>query len=270
MYHLCMKLIVNNIPPEYLALRINYCKQQIRQLPDVRMHTYNIHGVETKTAVFGKHRYAVSTPRGRELACVMEQKEYYRRQLNIYESIWANNYKYELPSECTPRKVQRLLYVAPGQPVIMDKHFFDSLKNDANKRYPKPKDYHFGGIDYRSAAERDIAVCYTEMGIPFKYEPEVYINGLAEPIFPDFVLYITELDNCKIHEHFGVKSVAAYLKTTKFKYCDYANAGLVPELDTIYTYDLNGFPFDIRTLPFKLNTSVYLTMLSSQGTESSS
>ena len=59
----------------------------------------------------------------------------------------------------------------------MDKQFFDSLKNDADTKHPKPTDFPFNGIYYRSAAERDIAVFYTEMGLPFKCEPEITIKG---------------------------------------------------------------------------------------------
>ena len=61
----------------------------------------------------------------------------------------------------------------------MNKEFFDSLKNDANSKYPKPTNNPFNGIYYRSAAEREIAIFYTEMGIPYKYEPEIMMKGLV-------------------------------------------------------------------------------------------
>lgn len=95
------------------------------------------------------------------------------------------------------------------------------------------------------------------MGIPFKYEPSVYISGLIKPINPDFALYIKELDSCKFHEHLGMKEFADYQRDAKVKYSNYIGAGLVPELDIIYTHDMEDVPFDIRYLSVKLNSAVY-------------
>ena len=41
------------------------------------------------------------------------------------------------------------------------------------------------------------------------------------------------------------------------KYSNYIGAGLVPELDIIYTHDMEDVPFDIRYLSVKLNSAVY-------------
>ena len=143
----------------------------------------------------------------------------------------------------------------------MNRTFFDSLKNDDNTKYPKNPYNYFNGIYYRSSVERDIAIFYTELGIPFKYEPSVMIAGLSKPINPDFVLYIEELDNCKFHEHFGMKDSSDYLSITKVKFGNYANAGLVPDLDVLYTFDTDELPFDIRYLSAKLNSAVYGTSI---------
>ena len=139
----------------------------------------------------------------------------------------------------------------------MDKSYFDSLKNDDNTKYQKYKSNLFNGIYYRSAAERDIAIYYTEMGIPFKYEPSIMISGLTKAINPDFVLYIKELDSCKFHEHLGMKDYADYLRDTKVKYSNYLGAGLIPDVDIIFTHDNDDAPFDIRYLSAKLNSAVY-------------
>lgn len=95
----------------------------------------------------------------------------------------------------------------------MNRDFFDSLKNDDNKKYPKKPFNYFNGIYYRSSAEREIAVLYTELGIPFKYEPTIKL------------------------------------------------AGMVPDLDILFTYDTDEMPFDIRYLLSKLNSAVYGTSI---------
>ena len=142
----------------------------------------------------------------------------------------------------------------------MNKVYFDSLKNDADNSYPKPTNYFFNGIYYRSAAERDIAVCYTEMGIPFKYEPEVYLKGLVKAVYPDFVTYFEELDNCKFHEHFGMKDYSDYQRITKIKFNNFVNAGLIPGLDIIFTHDTDAITFDPGYLASKLDSAIYGTI----------
>ena len=256
-----MDLIIKHIPPEYLSLKINYCRQQLAELPEVNLQVYTLHGVQTKVVIVGNHRYRVDSNNGKEYLGYYKKRKYYERQLHVFESVWDGSYKGEPDSECMPMKVCRKLYIDTESPVVLDKKYFDSLKNDADTKYGKPRDYFFNGIFYRSYAEQEIAKYYTAMGIPFKYEPEVYLKGLTYPIYPDFVPYIKELDCCKFHEHFGIKQSASYLRTTGIKYANYTNAGLVPGIDILFTHDTADIPFDIRAFESQLNTAIYSTVL---------
>ena len=246
---------------EYLALKINYCRMQLDRLPKIRLQTnYKGKGENDKILVNG-HRYRLESDAGKKYLNIMQYKDTLKRQLDYYESVWNCKYK-DLPfPECIPHKVARTFFADNSNKVTLNKDYFDSLKNDANTKYAKPSDYPFNGIYYRSAAEREIAIFYTEMGIPFKYEPEVTIRDVPGFSYPDFIVYIPELDNCKFHEHFGMKDSAKYLKITNNKYYNYTNAGLVPELDIIFTHDVEEIPFDIRAVSSKLNTSIYTTMI---------
>lgn len=259
-----MEAFIKDIPKEYLALKINYCRQRLKELPKVDLKTHMILEVPTQLVIVGNHKYRVNSPKGEEYLKIMKIRANTEKQLQLYESIWDYKRIEDPQPEFKPHKVIRTMYVDTDKRVVLDKKYFDSLKNDADTNYPKPKDYPFDGILYRSAAERDIAICYTEMGIPFKYEPEVMIKGLPKPIYPDFVAYIEELDNCKFHEHFGMKNSSNYLRITNIKYNNYMNAGLVPELDILFTYDVEEIPFDIRTLFYKFTSAVLSTMISTK------
>jgi hypothetical protein len=98
------------------------------------------------------------------------------------------------------------------------------------------------------------------MGIPFKYEPEVFIKGLVKPIHPDFVLYLRELDTCKIHEHFGMREYADYIRNSKTKFNNFLNAGLVQDLDVLFTHSTDNTFFDPRHFSAKLNGAIYGTI----------
>ena len=257
-----MEIINKHIMQDYLALKINYCRQQLKQLPEIRMQTHHKDNKPYDMVLVYGHRYRAKSTNGKRYIQIQQYKDTLERKLEYYESVWNCKYK-DLPfPECEPHKVTRTLRTGVNTTVVMNKAFFDSLKNDANTKYPKPTNYPFNGTYYRSAAEREIAIFYTEMGIPFKYEPEMTIAGVPGYIYPDFVIYIPELDNCKIHEHFGMRDSSQYLKTTSIKYGNYSNAGLVPELDVIFTHDIEEIPFDIRAAASKINNSIYITMIS--------
>ena len=259
-YNRFMEYSNRYIPREYLALKINYCIKRLNELPLVKMYNHQVKGIMQKQVVIGNHKYLLDSPAGQEYYKIKLERDELESNLRIYQTIWDNNFIGTPPKVCEPQKVKRTLFTGNGKPLVMDKAFFDSLQNDANKKHPKYKSNFFNGIYYRSSAERDIAIFYTEMGIPFKYEPAVTIPGLPNPINPDFVFYLKELDNCKFHEHFGMKDSADYIRNTKTKYGNYAAAGLIPEIDIMFTHDKENSPFDIRYLSAKLNIAVYGTL----------
>ena len=249
------------IPKEYLALKINYLRKLLDELPDVKLHNLKSEGPQCKRIIVGSHKYRVNTSEGQQYYKILLTRNEAARQLSIYEAIWYSHYKDEPLPECKPHKIKRTVYAEYDKAVVMDKAFFDSLIHDDNRKYPKNPYNFFNGTYYRSAAEKEIAIFYTELGIPFKYEPSIKLVGIAKPINPDFVLYFKELDTCKFHEHFGIKESADYMTTTKIKYGNYAAAGLIPDLDILFTYDTEDMPFDIRYLPAKLNSAVYGTAI---------
>lgn len=165
-YNPGMDYLNRYIPREYLALKINYCRQQLEVLPKSTLIKYKVRGEMKNVIQVGKHRYFLDSDQGKEHLNIFNTRNEIERQLQIYEAIWNYRYKDFPSSECMPHKVIRTLYVDTNKSVVMNRAFFDSLENDANTDYPKFKNNFFNGIYYRSAAERDIAIFYTEMGIP--------------------------------------------------------------------------------------------------------
>jgi hypothetical protein len=255
-----MAILEPYVPREYLALQINYCKQQLAMLPEVKMTFHMKRGENIRLFICNNHTIKADTQKGKELERIYEQREELSRKLSRLEGLWHSEFRGLPPSYIAPRKIQRRLYISSTESVILDSEFFDSLKNDANPEHRESKTSFYNGIFYRSAAEADIARYYTETDTPFKYEPEIWLKGLNRPIHPDFVTLVRELDLCKIHEHFGMKNAADYNRITAVKYNNYSGAGLIPGLDTYFTYDVPGIPFDLRCVPIKLNSVVYSSL----------
>lgn len=257
-----MQIIEPYIPKEYLALKINFLKQQLAMFPEVTKTKRTIHGEKKDVfTVSSGGTYLVDSKSGINIQNRLLLRDDIQRELTRLEGIWNCYFKGPPPPDINPRKIIRRMYRSADDAVILDGNFFNSLKNDANPNYRENKTFFYNGTYYRSAAEVSIATFYTENGIPFKYEPEIWLKGLNKPIYSDFVILIKELDLCKFHEHFGMKNAADYNRITATKYNNYSGAGLLPELDVFYTYSKDDVPFDIRTLRTKLNSVIYDSLL---------
>ena len=257
-----MEYLDKYIPKEYLALKINYCKKRLSELPRISMHEHKVNGILRTRVRVDNHRFNLTSDNGQEFFKSMAERDELERELSVYEAIW--NYYYKTPPpDYYPPQITRTLKTSYKEQVILNKQFFDSLKNDANEQFPKPMIYPFNGIQYRSAAEQSIATFYTEMGIPFKYEPEVKLIGMKKPQYPDFVLYIPELTTCKFHEHYGLMSLNNYVRDIKLKCGTYTDAGLLLDQDVFFTYNTEDQPLDVRYLAAKLNAIVYGTVIGS-------
>lgn len=257
-----MEYLDKYIPKELLALKINYCRKRLRELPNTSLHSHTIRGVQTQIIRVDSHKYNLNFPKGQEFYKIIAEREELECRLKIYEAIWDRYYRTPVPAFDPPRIV-RSLRTANNASTVMNKAFFDSLKNDANTMYPKPMLYPFNGIQYRSDVERQIAIGYTEMNMPFKYEAELWLAGMNKPIYPDFILYIPELDTCKIHEHYGLMNFAKYVRDAKLKSSTYIEARLLLDQDVFFTYNTEDQPFDLRYVAAKLNGVIYGNLISS-------
>lgn len=255
-----MNTFNNYIPREYLALKINSIHAQLEKLPSVRLYKYGSTDSRKMRVIVDDHKYGMNTSNGKQYYALWQKRDRLEKELRIYQAIWDANFQGVPCPDCKPHCANRVIYVDTNKPVILNREYFDSLKNDANTGYSKPENNMFNGIKYRSSAEKEIAMFYTEMGIPFKYEPEVFLKGLVRPVYPDFVTYIKELDNCKFHEHFGMKDYADYIKDSKIKFSNFINAGLIQDLDILFTHSVNDTHFDPRHLSAKLNAAIYGTI----------
>ena len=252
-----MKILEPYIPKEYLALKINFLRQQLAALPDFTKTKRMIRNKQRDVFIINSRMVYSDSKTGKELQNFNQQRERILGELSMLEGIWNCYFKGLPPEDIEPREITRRLFISKDESVILDGKFFENLKNVADMNHRENKTFFYNGTYYRSAAEVDIARFYTEHGIPFKYEPEIWLKDLKYPIYTDFVILIKELELCKFHEHFGMKNSAGYNRITATKYNNYSGAGLLPELDVFYTYDTDNAPFDTRTLMTKLNSVIY-------------
>ena len=117
-----MEYLDKYIPKEYLALKINYCKKRLAELPPVRVITTKSHGIQTVKVRSGPHRFNLSSASGKELYNTAIEREELERDLAVYEAIW-NRYYVSPPPQYVPPKIARTLKTGDGGQVVMNKQF---------------------------------------------------------------------------------------------------------------------------------------------------
>ena len=69
-----MTILEPYIPKEYLALKINYCKQQLAALPEVTMSERKVKGTTKKVYLVKNHIYLPDSKIGTKLQLVTQQR----------------------------------------------------------------------------------------------------------------------------------------------------------------------------------------------------
>ena len=70
-----MNIIDKYIPREYLALKINYCRRLLEQLPKAKIHERMLDGSPKQRIIAGKHRYSLNSLPGKDLYAKMKLRE---------------------------------------------------------------------------------------------------------------------------------------------------------------------------------------------------
>jgi len=111
----------------------------------------------------------------------------------------------------------------------------------------------------RSKSEENIANIFLEMGIPYKYECPITINGQFKA-YPDFTFLVMPQRKICYLEHFGKMDDPAYLKEEFFtKMNSYPKNGLIPGVNFYMTFESKTNPLITRDVRKFIETIVYET-----------
>ena len=102
-----MTILEPYIPKEYLALKINYCRQQLNMIPEAVMTERKVKGSTKKVYVVKKHIYLPDSKTGTKIQLAMQQREEILCNLSKYEGLWNSAFRGLPPSDIAPRKIIR-------------------------------------------------------------------------------------------------------------------------------------------------------------------
>lgn len=134
---------------------------------------------------------------------------------------------------------------------ISDKEYVKQWETEVYEGLPIDDDavkiYSERGEIVRSKSEKIIADKLLMLGIPYKYEHPLELNGYGV-VYPDFTLL--DINNRKevILEHFGMMDNNEYSEKAIKKICDYQKNGYVVGEEFLCTFETYRHPIDVICL----------------------
>lgn len=129
-----------------------------------------------------------------------------------------------------------------SDPHKMDNEYFNRQNERCGKYKPDTPTVSDHG-DLKSKNELMGADLLKLMGIPFKYETEVYLDEIAETINPDCLVNFYEIDRCAYLEILGMNDKVGYSMKTVTKMNGFSLGKYRPGREVIYVllYDKANF-----------------------------
>ncbi len=100
------------------------------------------------------------------------------------------------------------------------------------------------GLKVRSKSEGDIIARLELFGVPYHYDEVNYINGSKQTI--DFVCLNVSTGKKWFWDHRGMMDDPAYIKKTLYNEQVFFNAGYMPGINMIVTYETRNHPLNIQ------------------------
>ena len=141
-----------------------------------------------------------------------------------------------------------------NEPVKMDRKYFEELKKTADSNpMEKINPIEHNGILMRSKGEALIATKLDELGLEYTYESRV---NIGRDVYPDFSVYIPEIDKVFFIEFMGGMSDQKYRFNGDFKFSEYAGYGFMNGRDIIFICENDGDKADVELLEAQINALI--------------
>jgi hypothetical protein len=208
---------IKKLPPAFLQARLDLINRELSQLPRTWIGTHrnskvirNYHG-ETQS------EHLISSNKGQLL---LFQHERRHALLVIKEQLESILSSCSETASLDPNKV----------PPLMGEEFWNKLESSSNN-HELESDYSYKGVAMRSRGEVIIAQVLDSLGLLYKYEPMITIDG--KNYCPDFIVYLPELKRCFVIEFIGMIDDFNYAMSNTTKLMSYLKVGMVINKDLL-------------------------------------
>lgn len=239
-----MKDIV--FPMKVHAVKLEYRRLKLQELPHgyfcVKKGTNKVvitHDPEDERYTSRRPRIlSVSSKRGQKYVDGINSYLKLKAEYDMLLQEWNSKYKFAPPKVNFP-------IVQFYDPHKMNNAYFQSRQDRCGTYVPKTPTVSEHG-DLKSKNEKMTADLLKLMGIPFKYETELYLPSLEETIDPDYLVNFYEIDRCSYVEILGMTEKIDYSIKTATKILGFSKDRYRPGREVIYIilYDKQNFDAD--------------------------
>lgn len=233
-----------DFPPKVLAVKLEYRRLLLEKMPQGFFKTIN--GINY-VIITRDPEYPKYNPRHpRKLMTTTKLGQIYSEIINRYLSLkseydallnlWNSKYNFAPPKVKFP-------IVQPYDPHHMNNEYFEKQLDRQGKYLPENPTISDHGV-LKSKNEQIGADLLKQMGIPFKYETEIYLPSLDETINPDYLANFYEIDRCAYIEILGMNDKYDYAVRTVTKINGFSRDKYRPEREIIYIFVYNKNNFD--------------------------
>ena len=243
---------------EHSLIRSVYLNRRLNNLPNGKLTQKKARGktyLNVKIKSFKSHPeynnkfFSVNREPGKSLRRLVEEAD------SIKEELRHISLKYPDIDKVIADRRKVSSIKRRNEPVKMDRKYFLTLKESEDSNpFPKPDNsIEYDGILMRSKGEVIIAQHLDKLGIERIYEPCVWANRY---IYPDFAIYIPEIDKVILIEYMGALSDHKYLPSAGEKFKTLVSFGFVIGRDVILISETENTAADLELLEILINAAI--------------
>ena len=232
------------LPMKVHAVKLEYRKRILERIPHghfcVRRGRKTVvitHDPEKPKYTARRPRYlCVSTKLGKIYSEIITNYLKIKSEYDYLLKSWNDTYNFPPPRVNFPIKQY-------FDPHLMNNEYFNNQTEHKGRYIPEKPTYSEDG-DLKSKNELFGVELLHQMGIPFKYETEVYIEETDEIINPDYLINFYEIDRCAYLEILGMNDKGDYSVRTSSKINSYSKGKYRPGREVIYVLLYDKYNFD--------------------------
>lgn len=234
------------LPMKVHAVKLEYKRLELEKIPHGHFRTKNgrkyvyVTYDPQKPKLSPRHpcRLLSDSKRGRKYADAVSKFLELRHEYTILLNEWNSRYGIAPPLVNFP-------IIQFSDPHKMNNDFYEKQKALCGEYKSKSPTISDHGV-LKSKNEQMGADLLKQMGIPFKYEPEIVFVNTEEIINPDYLISFYEIDRCAYLEILGMNDKYDYSVRTATKINCFSKDTYRPGREIIYVilYDKSNFDED--------------------------
>ena len=228
------------------AVKLEYRRLKLQELPHGYIKEKN--GKDYVIITYDPDNPKVSSRHNRKVSCSTRIGKILSEKINAYQNLkmeydsllidWNSRYRFSPPQVKFPVKQY-------FDPHLMNNDYFNKQQDCLGKYIPDNPTISDHG-EFKSKNEQMGADLLKQIGIPFKYETEIYLDSIKQTINPDYLVNFYEIDRCAYLEILGMNDQIDYSVRTATKITGFSLEKYRPGKEIIYihVYDKNNFDED--------------------------